>query len=92
MAYQKNKIAADSESYWNYYIGLRHKHWSELSEQDKERIVLAAHLILNDIGILSTLSEVKEFLKNHLPEKVNPWCESVLGGYIEWQSTRNVPT
>lgn len=74
------------ESYWDYYMRLRNRHWSELSEYEQERIVLAAHLILDDTGILSTLLEVKEFLKFHLPEQVNLLCDGVLGGFIEWQN------
>lgn len=82
---------ADEESTkmspWDYYISLRHKSWEELSEYEKERMVLAAHLILDDCGTLSTLSELEVFLKIHLPEITEPEFDGdgVLGGFREWK-------
>lgn len=72
---------------WDYYTSLKHKHWNELSEYEKERIVLAANLILEECGTHSTLSELKEFLQTHLPEIPKPYPEgdSILGGFREWQ-------
>lgn len=84
---------ADEESTkmspWDYYISLRHKSWKELSEYEKRRIVLAAHLILDDCGTLSTLSELEVFLKIHLPEMPESWSggDGVLGGFREWQES-----
>lgn len=50
-------------------------------------MVLAAHLILDDCGTLSTLSELEEFLQLHLPELPNPYPggDGALGGFREWQ-------
>ena len=61
--------------------------WYEPSEYGKGRIVLAAHIIVNESGRSSTLSELKEFLQTHLPEipKPYPGGDGVLGGFIEWQ-------
>lgn len=72
---------------WVYYTSLRHKSWNELSEYEKGRMVLAAHLILEEYRIPSTLSELEEFLQIHLPEKPKPYPdgEGVLGGFREWQ-------
>lgn len=74
---------------WDYYISLRHKSWKELSEYEKRRMVLAAHLILDDCGTLSTLSELEDFLKSHLPEIPESWSggDGVLGGFREWQES-----
>ena len=74
---------------WDYYISLRHKSWSQLSAYEKERMVLAAHMILDDIGTFSILSEVEEFLKIHLPEITELWPagEGILGGFKEWQES-----
>lgn len=81
-SYDSNKISP-----WDYYKSLRHKSWDELSEYEKDRMVLAAHLILDECGTLSTLSELEGFLKNHLPEVPDPWPggDGVLGEFIEWQ-------
>lgn len=82
---------ADEESTkmspWDYYISLRDKSWEELSEYEKRRMVLAAHLILDDCGTLSTLSELEVFLKIHLPEipPSFPGDNGVLAGFREWQ-------
>lgn len=82
---------ADEESTkmspWDYYISLRHKSWEELSEYEKRRMVLAAHLILDDCGTLSTLSELEVFLKIHLPEIPSSFSndDGILAGFIEWQ-------
>ena len=75
---------------WDYYISLRHKSWNELSEYEKKRIVLAAHLILDECGTYSTLSELEEFLQIHLPEIPNPWPggDGVLGGFRGWQRSQ----
>lgn len=86
----QSEIANDNTakmSPWDYYTSLRHKSWNELSEHQKERMVLAAHIILDECGTLSTLSELEGFLKNHLPEVPDPWPggDGVLGGFIEWQ-------
>lgn len=84
---------ADEESTkmspWDYYISLRHKSWKELSEYEKRRMVLATHLILDEIGTFSILSEVEEFLKYHLPEIPESWSDGdgVLGGFREWQES-----
>lgn len=74
---------------WDYYTSLRHKSWDELSGYEKERIVLAANLILEECGTHSTLSELKEFLQTHLPEipKPYPGGDGVLGGFREWQES-----
>lgn len=75
---------------WDYYTSLRHKSWKELSEYEKRRMVLAVHLILDDCGTLSTLSELEEFLQVHLPDIPEPYPggDGVLGGYSEWQKNR----
>ena len=84
---------ADEESTkmspWDYYISLRHRSWKELSEYEKRRMVLAAHLILDEIGTFSILSEVEEFLKIHLPEITESWPgrDGILGGFKEWQES-----
>lgn len=77
---------------WDYYTSLRHKSWDELSGYEKERIVLAANLILEECGTHSTLSELKEFLQTHLPEipKPYPGGDGVLGRFREWQKERKV--
>lgn len=77
---------------WDYYTSLRHKSWDELSEYEKERIVVAAHLILDDCGTISTLSELKEFLQIHLPEvpKPYPGGDGLLDGFRELQKERKV--
>lgn len=87
----QSEIANDNTakmSPWDYYTSLRHKSWNELSIHQKERMVLAAHIILDECGTLSTLSELGEFKKNHLPEVPDPWPgnDGVLGGFIEWQN------
>lgn len=53
---------------WDYYTSLKHKSWDELSEYEKRRMVLAAHIILDECVTLFTLSELEEFLQGHLPE------------------------
>lgn len=84
---------ADKESIkmspWDYYTSLRHKSWNELSEYEKGRMVLVAHLILDEIGTFSILSEVEEFLKHQLPENPESWSvgDGVLGGFREWQES-----
>ena len=72
---------------WDYYYSLRHKSWNELSEYEKERMIFAVHLILDECGTLSNLSETEAFLKIHLPETPNPYPggDRVLGGFIERQ-------
>lgn len=72
----------------DYYISLRHKSWNELSEYEKGRMVLAAHIILDKCGTLSTLSELEKFLQTHLPDipKPYPGGYSVLGGFSEWEN------
>lgn len=76
---------------WDYYLSLRHKSWNELSEYEKEKMVLAAYLILDDCGIFSAFSELEAFLKIHLPEMSSyPYHfeEGVLGGFREWQESQ----
>lgn len=74
---------------WDYYISLKYKRWDELSAYEQKRIVLAAYLILCDIGILATKSEVEEFLQSHLPEQSDPFCgRTTLRGFWEWQSSK----
>ncbi len=75
---------------YDYYTSLRHKSWDGLSEYEKERMILAAHLILDDCGTVSTLSEIETFLTNRLPDnpKSYPGGDGVLGGFREWQKNR----
>lgn len=74
---------------WDYYLSLRHKPWNELSAYEQNRIVLAAYLILDECGTVTTESEVEEFLRLHLPEQPNIWDgETVLHGFREWQSSK----
>lgn len=77
---------------WDYYISLKHKSWNELTEYEKERMVLAAHLILDDCGTLSTLEELKEFLQIYLPDRPEPYPggDGVLGGFREWQKNKTL--
>lgn len=72
---------------WDYYLSLRHKSWTELSEYEKEKMVLAAHLILDDCGTISAFSELEAFLKIHLRE-ISSFGEGVLGGFREWQESQ----
>ena len=85
-----NDLAADDRpkmSPWDYYISLKHKSWDELSEYEKNRMIIAAHLILDDCGTNSTYSEIEEFLKINLPEKSDQRFggDSALVGFREWQ-------
>ena len=77
---------------WDYYNSLRHKSWNELSEYEKERIVLAANLILDECGTHSTLSELKEFLQIHLPDTSIPCAaeDGALCGFREWQKNKTL--
>lgn len=77
---------------WDYYNSLRHKSWNELSEYEKDKIVLAAHIILDKGGVLSTLSELKEFLQIYLPDiSISyPGEDDVLDGFLEWQNNKTL--
>lgn len=75
---------------WDYYIAMRHKSWNELTEYEQERITLAAYLICQEIGTSTTIFEVENFLRIHLPEipQFPPPRGGVLCGFIEWQSRK----
>lgn len=83
---------ADKESIkvspWDYYTSLRYKSWNELSEYEKGRMVLAAYLILEECRTPSTLSEIEEFLKSHLPERLlHSGDTGVLRGFKEYHKS-----
>lgn len=73
---------------WDYWIAMRSKSWDELTEYEQERITLAAHLILCDVGAVSEIPELREYLRSNLP--VIPALGSTpydvgLSGFYTWR-------
>ena len=65
-----NSIAYKNEteaSAWEYWETHKTKSWADLSEEEKERIVIANLIIANDIGMVVTQEELVKMLEEQLP-------------------------
>lgn len=54
-------------SAWDYWERMKNKRWIELSEEDKEKMVLANQIIADDIGIIVSREQLIEMLEDQLP-------------------------
>lgn len=65
-----NSIAYKNEteaSAWEYWETHKTKSWAELSEEEKERIVIANLIIANDIGMVVTKEQLEKMLEDQMP-------------------------
>lgn len=60
----KNEIDASAWEYWETH---KTKSWVNLSEEEKERIVIANLIIANDIGMVVTKEQLVKMLEDQMP-------------------------
>lgn len=54
-------------SAWHYWETHKNKSWAELSEEEKEKMVVVNIIIANDVGAVATKDQLIEMLEEQLP-------------------------
>lgn len=60
----KNETEASA---WDYWESMRSKRWSELSDEEKEKMIIANLIIANDVGAVVTKEQLAKMLDEQLP-------------------------
>lgn len=60
------KYKTESEA-WEYWENMKVKKWTDLTEEEKNRLVIACMIISDDVGAVVTEERVIEMLKSQLP-------------------------
>ena len=55
------------ESAWEYWERTKIKRWIELSDEDKEKLIIANLVIADDIGVIVTKEQLEKMLEEQLP-------------------------
>lgn len=54
-------------SAWEYWESMKSKRWSELSDEEKEKMIIANLIIANDVGVAVTKEQLAKMLDEQLP-------------------------
>ncbi|GEM_PF-2815230 len=60
----KNETEASA---WDYWESMKSKRWSELSEEEQEKMIIANLIIANDVGAVVTKEQLAKMLEEQLP-------------------------
>lgn len=60
----KNETEASA---WDYWETMKCKRWCELSDDEKEKMIIANQMIADDIGIIVSREQLIELLEEQLP-------------------------
>lgn len=60
----KNETEASA---WDYWETMKWKRWCELSDDEKEKMIMANQIIADDIGIIVSREQLIELLEEQLP-------------------------
>jgi hypothetical protein len=60
----KNETEASA---WDYWESMKSKRWSELSDEEKEKMIIANLIIANDVGVVVTKEQLAKMLDEQLP-------------------------
>lgn len=60
----KNEIEA---SVWDYWETTKCKRWRELSDEEKEKMIIANMIIADDVGVIVTKEQLIKMLDEQLP-------------------------
>lgn len=60
----KNETEASA---WEYWERMKSKRWSELTEEEKEKMIIANLIIANDVGAVATKEQLAKMLEEQLP-------------------------
>lgn len=60
----KNETEASA---WDYWESMKSKRWSELSDEEKEKMIIANLIIANDVGAVVTKEQLAKMLDEQLP-------------------------
>lgn len=55
------------ESVWEYWERTKIKRWIELSDEEKEKLMVANLVIADDIGMIVTKEQLEKMLEEQLP-------------------------
>lgn len=60
----KKEIEASA---WDYWETTKCKRWRELSDEEKEKMIIANMIIANDVGVIVTKEQLIKMLDEQLP-------------------------
>ena len=60
----KNETEASA---WDYWERMKSKRWSELSDEEKEKMIIANLIIADDVGTIVTEEQLATMLEEQLP-------------------------
>lgn len=60
----KNETEASA---WDYWERMKNKRWSELTEDEKEKMIIANFIIADDVGAVVTKEQLAKMLEEQLP-------------------------
>lgn len=60
----KNEIEASA---WDYWETTKCKRWRELSDEEKEKMIIANMIIADDVGVIVTKEQLIKMLDEQLP-------------------------
>lgn len=60
----KNEIEASA---WDYWETTKCKRWRELSDEEKEKMIIANMIIADDVGVVVTKEQLIKMLDEQLP-------------------------
>lgn len=60
----KNETEASA---WEYWERMKSKRWSELSDDEKEKMIIANLIIADDVGAVVTKEQIIQMLEEQLP-------------------------
>lgn len=60
----KNEIEAST---WDYWETMKCKRWRELSDEEKENMIIANMIIADDVGVVVTKEQLIKLLDEQLP-------------------------
>lgn len=60
----KNETEASA---WEYWERMKSKRWSELSDDEKEKMIIANLIIADDVGSVVTKEQIIQMLEEQLP-------------------------
>lgn len=60
----KNETEASA---WEYWERMKSKRWYELSDDEKEKMIIANLIIADDVGSVVTKEQIIQMLEEHLP-------------------------
>ena len=62
-----NHFKKVQEEAWDYWEKMKQNRWEDLSEDDQKKLVHACMIIADDVGVVTSEEEQKQYLKDQLP-------------------------